>query len=186
MQQPRLITVPYSFNQSLFEAYNSTFELVNSNDWVCFKDGDACFLEMSDFGGVLSQYIERYPNTGIFTSYASRCHYKYQTIPELDQEQDSIKYWAEQSIKAREKMHLQAVNVKPKIAGHLIMMKKEIWETIKPKLQQKLKANPKHILGFDNWLSRSVLECGYDIKVMRGVLLFHYLRFLTGKNKFLK
>lgn len=180
--QPRLIVKPYSFNKNLFEAYDDIFSLVNSEDWVCFMDGDACFLEMSDFGHVLNGYIQAYPKTGIFTSYASRCHYKYQTRRGLNQSEDSIKYWAEKSLETREQLHLETKLVKPKIAGHLVMMQKSVWEAIKPKLKEKLTNAPKNILGFDNWLSRSVIECGYDILLMRSVLLFHYLRFLTGKN----
>lgn len=179
----RLITTPYSFNGRLLEAYDSIFSMVSDNDWVCFMDGDTAFLEMSDFGHKLQDYINLYPDTGMFTCYATRCHYERQRRRNVDMDQDSIKYYAKKSIEVKQ-LHPQVKSMNRRVAGHLLMLKKSTWETVKPVLMEK--AKNKKILGFDTQLSYSLIEKGYDIKVMRGILLFHYMRFLTGKNNFIK
>lgn len=182
--QPRLITTPYSHNGKLMDAYTDIFGMVGDNDWVCFMDGDVAFLEMSDFGHLLGDYIEKYPETGLFTCYASRCHYEPQTRKGVDREQDSIKYYAQQSVQVRQQLHPQVKLMNRRVAGHLLMMQKKVWLEIYPVLEHR--AARKQILGFDTQLSYSVLDHGYDIRVMRGILVFHYLRFLTGKNPIIK
>lgn len=184
MNTLKLITKPYSFNGILLEAYNDIFNLVELNDWVCFMDADAAFLETSNFGHVLQAYINKYPETGAFTCYATRCHYDTQRLPHVNQAQDSIKYHAAQIIAARKTNHLKTAQLNRRIAGHLIVIKKATWVKILPTL--KAKAANKKILGFDTKLSYSLLEHGYDIKLMQGLLIFHYLRFLTGKNTLIK
>lgn len=184
MNQLKQIVVPYSFDGILLNAYKYHFSTVEENDWICFMDGDVAFLEMSDFGHVLQEYINAYPETGMFTCYASRCHYSMQKRKGVLDNKDSITYYAEAVIKNRLQLHLKVKPIERRIAGHLIMMKKSTWTTILPTLQAK--AKNKKILGFDTKLSYSIMQHGFDIKLMRGVLVFHYLRFLTGKNKFIK
>lgn len=186
MSKLRLITTPYSFEGKLFKAYDEIFQLVNDSDWVCFMDGDIAFLEMSDFGHVMQEYIDKYPETGMFTCYATRCHYVNQTRRGVNQESDSIDYYAQMTIKTRKELHLSCKNIDRRIAGHLIMMQKSTWNMICEELNHKCVSKNKHILGFDTQLSNTILESGMDIKLMRGVLVFHYLRKLTGKNKKIK
>lgn len=184
MNQPKLIINPYAFSGKLFDAYSEAFDKVELEDWICFKDGDACFLETSDFGHLLSKYITKYPTTGLFTCYASRCHYDWQRLPELKQDEESISYWAEHTLYNRlaheQDLDFQVIN--KRIAGHLIMIKKSVWLDIEELLLVKLETRNKKILGFDTQLSYAVMESGYDIKLMKAMLLFHYCRKLTGKN----
>lgn len=182
----RLITTPYSFDKNLFTSYDDIFSLVGVDDWVCFMDADVAFIEMSDFGDVIQSYIDSYPKTGIFTSYATRCHYSRQTRSGVDGNSDSIKYLASESIKVREDFHLKVKDISQRIAGHLIVMKKSNWLVIRDDLKDRCNRKKKNILGFDTQLSYSVLDAGMDIKLMRGILVFHYLRFLTGKNDKIK
>ena len=180
MNKLKLITVPYSFNQRLFEAYDDIFKLLKPDEWVCFLDGDTAFLEMADFGHVLQEYIDKYPDTGMFTCYATRCHYGIQKFHTVDESSDSIKYLAQKTLDLRKVNHLKVKEVERRIAGHLIMMKKATWNVIKKEVEKKSKS--KRILGFDTKLSNALLKYKYKIRVMEGVLLFHYLRMLTGEN----
>lgn len=186
MPNLKLITVPYSFTSKLFDAYNNTFKNYLPNDWICFIDADTCFFETSDIGHVLEAYIIKYPDTGLFTCYASRCHYDFQTKKGLNPNNPDVLYWAKATQETRKKLHLQTKPVKRRIAGHLILIKKETWEAVKPALIKKLTKKNKFIKGFDTQLSYAILEAGYNIRLMRGVLLFHYLRFLTGQNTKIK
>lgn len=184
MSQLKLICTPYSFEGKLFEAYDGIFERMDEADWVCFMDGDVAFLEMSDFGHVIQEYIDKYPDTGLFTCYASRCHYARQQRKNVDRASDSIDYYAVMTIKTKQELHLQVKNIETKIAGHLIVMQKQTWTKLRKTI--KARSMKKNILGFDSQLSYSVLDAGLDIKLMRGVLVFHYLRKLTGQNKKIK
>lgn len=186
MKQPRLIVTPYAHDGVLLHAYRDVFSLVGDNDWVCFMDGDAAFLENSDFGHMLKEYIDRYPNTGMFTCYASRCHYQPQMRQGVDMNSDSIKYIAQKTIEVRKQLHPKVKLMNRRVAGHLLMLQKKTWNKILPSLERKIKSKGKRILGFDTQLSKSLLEHGYDIQVMRGILVFHYLRFLNGKNEKIK
>lgn len=180
--QPALIVVPYAHSGKLYDAYKDAFNRVGENDWVCFLDADVAFLETSDIGHVLGEYIEKYPDTGIFTCYASRCHYECQRRKKYDMANPDIAYWAKATLETKKELHLQVTPIKRRIAGHLIMMQKSTWTKILPRLDRKLKQQPKKILGFDTKLSWAVLISGFDIKLMQGVLVFHYLRMLSGKN----
>jgi len=183
--QPRLITIPYSINGKLFDAYDATFALVQDQDWVCFNDGDTAFIEMANFGHLLQDYIRLYPNTGLFTCYASRCHYAVQRRRGLDPGNDSIIYWAKASLEVQ-KLHPQVKTIDRRIAGHLIMMKKAVWLAVRPDLKKRIDTKNKKILGFDTQLSETLLQHGYTIHLMRGIKKWHYLRKLTGKNKLIK
>jgi hypothetical protein len=180
MSTLRLITTPYSFNKSLFEAYSDIFSLVNDDDWVCFIDGDVAFLEMSDFGHIIQGYIDRYPETGLFTCYASRCHYECQKT-DFDMSTDSIKEVAKKTVAMRSKLW-EYSTIERRIAGHLIVMQKSTWNKIFPILEINVLKKRKKILGFDTLLSNAVCYHGFDIKLMKGLFVFHYLRMLNGTN----
>lgn len=181
----RLTVTPYSFDKSLFNAFSDVFTLVGNTDWVCFIDCDVAFLEMSDFGHLIQGYIDRYPETGMFTCYASRCHYGCQRT-DFDMESDSIKDVAQKSIDVKEKGLWEYVNIERKIAGHLIVIQKKTWRAIFPELRKMVLKKDKKILGFDTQLSNAILKKGYDIKLMEGIFVFHYLRMLNGKNDKIK
>ena len=176
----RLTVTPYSFSKNMFGAYCDIMSMVNADDWVCFTDCDVAFLEMSDFGDVIQGYIDRYPDTGMFTCYASRCHYSCQRT-NFDMGTDSIVAVAQESVDVRNKMEWKYKSIKRKVAGHLLVMQKRTWLAILPTLNGYVKKKKKKILGFDTQLSRALLIKGYDIKLME-VFVFHYLRMLNGKN----
>lgn len=180
----RLVVNPYAQSGKLIDAYDDVMSMVEPTDWVCFMDGDAAFLEMADFGHVLQAYIDRYPETGIFTCYASRCHYSPQRRKGVDMASNDITYIAKEAVRARQDLHLQVKNMNRRIAGHLVMIQKRKYDQAR-ELLGALAANKK-VLGFDTKLSQAILRYGYDIRVMRGILIFHYLRHLTGQNNKIK
>lgn len=177
----RLTVTPYSFSRNLFYAYDDVFSMVNDSDWVCFLDADVAFLETSDFGHLIQGYIDKYPDTGIFTCYASRCHYATQTRKGVSQDQDSIRYYAQKTVDIRAELDLKVKEIYRRIAGHLIVIKKATWMAIREDLKKR--TEKKKILGFDTQLSYTVLDFGLKIRLMRSLMVFHYLRLLTGKNK---
>jgi hypothetical protein len=171
---------PYSFEKKLFEAYDTYINLLSGeNDWACFIDGDACFFE-NNFGHQVKNYIEKYPDTGIFTSYASRCGYKFMVPEDIDQNNDSIKYHRSKSQEIYEKLNGQVKEINDNISGHLICIKKSTWLIIRDELFTVCAGA--NLLGVDTQISNIILGHGLKIRLMRGVYLFHYYRLAEGKS----
>ncbi len=170
--------IPYSFDKRLFEAIDYEFSLIaNPNDWICFCDGDTAFLR-SDFGHQIKRYVERYPDTGMFTSYASRCHYQVQVRKGTDMENPDILYHRQQAQKTFEELDGKVKEIDRRIAGHLMVIQKKTWLQIRDEVKKK--ASGKKILGVDTKISNSILAAGLKIRLMRGLYIFHYLRMAEG------
>jgi hypothetical protein len=82
---------PYSFNLKLLDAIARCMNLLMPDDWALLMDGDAMFLQ-PDFGHRIQRHVEAHPDAGLFTCYASRCHYSFHVPPGVDMENDSIRY----------------------------------------------------------------------------------------------
>jgi hypothetical protein len=150
-------------------------------DWACFRDGDTMFVR-GDYGNCIMEYVERYPETGMFTCYASRCHYKIQVPDIADMQNPSISYHSKIAKQLHEQFQpLQQTDIiNRRIAGHMMMLRKSTWLKIQPAVFRKVRSKNKKILGVDTQISKAILEAGLDIKLMKGIYLVHYLRFNEG------
>jgi GT2 family glycosyltransferase len=172
----RFVT-PYSFNKRLFEAMDAEMKLSKPGDWLCFMDGDAAFLTPK-WGHTIKEYIDRYPDTGIFTCYASRCHYQRQVPYMVDIENDSLLYHSNIAATLQRNYHLEVQEMTKYIAGHLMVISRNTWDRIRNRVE--IAALNKNILGVDTKISNAVLLAGLKIRLMKGVYIFHYLRLLEG------
>ena len=176
----RFVT-PYSFDKKLFESWDYEMKLTEDpEDWVCFLDGDIMFL-LSDFGHQIQQYINIYPNTGVFTCYASRAHRKRLVPKGVDMRNPSMLYhhtWAE---KLRAKLQGKIKVIHGDTLGHLLCIKKATWMKIRDKVAVEL--TDKKILGVDVRITRAVSELGMPILLMRGVYVMHFFRMKYGVNQ---
>ena len=83
---------PYSIEGNLGKAYNDYCKLVqNEEDWICFIDGDVCFLN-SDWGKHFEDLIEKYPEAGIITCFTNRIGCKEQCYTNEISENSDMKY----------------------------------------------------------------------------------------------
>lgn len=176
-------SIPYSFNKLYFNAIDHEINrLPNDNDWLVILDGDTAFL-LSDFGHQIEHYIKQYPDTGLFTCYASRCHYAWQRVPGSDQENPDIRYHrkiAEQ----QSKLLGQVAEIDKRIAGHMMVIQKKTW--LKIRNTAKNAAKEKYILGVDTKISNAIRVHGYKIRLMKSIYILHYLRMNDGKNDHIK
>ncbi len=171
---------PYSFEKKLFRAYDDYMNLVPyDNDWACFLDGDTFFFE-NNFGHQIQEYIDKYPDTGMFTCYSSRSAYSYMVPKGINQESDSITYHRNHSHEIYEKTHLQVKEINSHISGHLMCIKKSTWSLIRPQLLKV--CDGANLLGVDTQITNQLLGHGIKIRLMRGIYLFHYYRFVEGKK----
>jgi hypothetical protein len=170
------IITPYSFNRKLFESYDQAFDLIPENHWVCFLDGDTAFLR-SDFGHIMADYIAKHPKTGLFTSYASRCFYSHQVPQGTDQQNPSIKYHKEIADNLA-KSHPATETILKPIAGHLLLIKKETWLSIRQNVHNRCKHES--IEGVDTAISKEIIATGRIILLMKSIYILHYYRLLEG------
>lgn len=171
---------PYSFEKKLFEAYDRYMQLVsNPNDWVCFTDGDTAFL-LPDFGHQVKTYIKHYPDTGLFTCYASRCHYSVQVRKGTEMNNPDILYHRRQAESIYKELHGHVKEIDRRVAGHLLVIQKKTWEQVRPEVARKVTGQNKQILGVDTKISNAILKAGLKIRLMRGMYIFHYLRLAEG------
>lgn len=168
---------PYSFDKKLFDAFDHYFGLVKDEDWVCLTDGDTAFLR-SDFGLRIHEYVEKFPDTGMFTCYASRCHYEIQTIPGYSLDEPSILFHKAMadSCDVAYRGHITEIN--RRIAGHLMVIQKKTWTRIRGWVAEK--TAEKNILGVDTKISYAIMNKGLKIRLMKGIYIFHYLRLAEG------
>jgi GT2 family glycosyltransferase len=170
--------IPYSFHKKLFEAIDEYVSMVRDpDDWICMTDGDTAFLK-SDFGHKILEYTEKYPETGMFTCYASRCHYEMQVPPKAEPENPSILFHKKLCENIDQQYHLQVENLDRRIAGHMMIFRKRTWLRIRTKVR--IRCNAKNILGVDTKISYEILNCGLKIRLMKGIYIFHYLRMAEG------
>lgn len=176
--------IPYDTNKKLLRAIDRYMSLIEDDDWACLMDGDTAFLR-SDFGHRIQEYVDKYPDTGMFTCYASRCHYSMQVRKGTDMNADSILYHKRQADKAHRELHPQTKVIRQRTAGHMMLIKKSTWKRIRRLVYKR--AGKKDILGVDTKISTAVLSIGLRIRLMRGIYIFHYMRFFEGfsnKNHF--
>ncbi len=171
--------VPYSQNKKMFDAWDQLMNLVaNPNDWVCMLDGDVMFL-LSDFGHRIQEYINMYPDTGLFTCYASRTGNKDQLINGRTSDNPDIIFHRIRAEQCRDNSHLKVKDIF-KAYGHLLCIKKATWTAIRPRVKElTLRSN---LFDTDTAVSAAVRKSGKKIRVMESIYVLHYYR-LKDKNR---
>jgi len=171
-------STPYAFDQRLALAYDREFERLPSNDdWLCITDGDTAFLR-ADFGHHIQQYIDKYPATGLFSCYASRCHYKY-LIPKDGNESSSDILFHKKIAESHAQNHTLAIKeINANIAGHLMVIQKKTWLSIRTQVLNR--AVNETLEAVDTAISKAIIAARKQILLMRGIYIFHYCRLAEG------
>lgn len=165
---------PYAPDKNLGKAYNEAAKLVPDEDWICFTDADAMFLQF-DYGHKLLQVIEEHPGPALFTCLTNRIKNQAQLYGDNMSAKGDIRYhrrlanviWDKHGTKVKQ---LPAMG----LSGFMILFPKKIWNEVK--------FHEKGMLKVDNLFSRTVHRGGYPLYVMKGIYMFHYYRLLEGDN----
>ena len=179
MKKTFVILHPYALDKDFFKAIDEEMARLNNDEWGVIMDLDTMPLR-PEFGFQLQAYINKYPDTGMFTCYASRCHYKPQIRRGTNTENTNILYHKMQAERVYKDLTLQVKKLDRRIAGHLMMIKKSTWNAIRADVKKRTQA--KKILGVDTQISYAIIAKGLEILLMRDVYLFHFLRFDKGYN----
>jgi GT2 family glycosyltransferase len=169
---------PFSTDKKFLDAVDKHINLVTDpKDWIVLRDGDTAFIR-PDWGNVIKSYIEKYPDTGLFTCYASRCHYQCQISEFAQMENPNILFHAKIADKHAELFKGQVDEVSRRIAGHLMVIQRKTWSRIRAEVYRE--AADKTIRGVDTKISYAVLNAGLKIRLMKELYIFHYLRMAEG------
>lgn len=169
---------PYSFEKKLFNAWNQYMDLISDpQDWVVMMDGDIAFFN-ANFGHHIQQYIQKYPDTGIFTCYASRSRTPWMMPERHIFSSTNILDHKIKADKHVQRFFLDVVEINDRVTGHLMVIKKDTWIKIRDMVAEK--TADKDILSVDSAISRSTLATGMKIRLMKGIYVFHYYRHLEG------
>lgn len=165
---------PYSFNEKLFDAFDHYFSLLpNDNDWACIMDGDTMFLR-SDFGHTIQAYIDKYPDTGIFSSYASRCAYNYQVPKQVNQKNTDLLFHIKTANLHHLHQELEIREINRPIAGHLWVMQKKIWLSIRQEVKRKTMNET--FEGIDTAIAKEILLRKLPVRIMKQLYIVHLFR----------
>lgn len=165
---------PFRRDKNLAAAYNFVFErYCRPNDWVVLRDIDTMFLT-PDAPNIIEDYINLYPDTGIFTCYTNRLslHSKDQLYGGAISPNTNILHHIKIAESLKEDRSVKEID--KKISGFLMVISYKTWE--------KFKFSGAACLGVDNQFSQGILDAGLPIYRMNGVYLFHSYRILNGIN----
>lgn len=168
---------PYSFTKDYLEAIDQYMQLLQPDDWAVIMDGDVMFLQ-PDFGHQIQRHILSHPLVGLFTSYASRCHYHCQQVPFADMDNDSLLYHKVVADDVRRGFNGSTTLLSRRIAGHLMVIRKSTWMKILPEIKRT--AASKKILGVDTKISNAILKADLEIRLMKDMYVLHYCRLKEG------
>jgi len=171
---------PYDFDKRMYNAWNQYMSMIDTNDWAVMMDGDTLLFD-ADFGHKVQGYIDRYPDTGLFTAWASRSGTSYM-MPEkrLAGVTNMMlhKDYAERLWKAHG-YGVQEMN--KKVIGHFLCMQKKTWLQIRTDVAKRTENHK--IFSVDCEISRAVLAAGLKIRLMKGIYVLHYYRLKEGVSR---
>lgn len=171
-------STPYTFNQKLLDAYDHEFmRLPKPDDWLAVMDGDVAFLR-SDFGLQIQEYIKKYPETGMFTCYASRSHYAYMIPKDGNDKSTDILFHKKVADEHADKLHLQVKPITQNVTGHLMVISKKTWIKIRASVFDR--AKNERIEAIDTAITKGIFKIKMPINLMRGIYVFHYCRHAEG------
>lgn len=175
--------IPYNVDKNIGAYYNWAMEMLpNDFDFCCFVDGDSMFTTLT-YGHNILDYIEKYPECGVFVCMTNRIGCEWQRQPGVDRNDHDMRYHRKlgEKIQAENYSKIQDVSQIPEggpLGGVLMLVRKDVWKKIGG-----FKANG--ILGVDNHLHWSCKEHGEKVYLMKAQYRYHWYRGETGDKSHL-
>lgn len=162
---------PYSLTKNLGWAYNQYMQLIPDDDSACFTDGDVMHL-LPDFGTIIHNYAERYPDA-VLTAKTNRIHHLSKQLDGVMDEECNVR---DLMMKAYSRKHLTTVTeVMPGegFSGMLMVVPKKVWKKV-PFVENG------GCLGVDSAFRIALHQAGIKTLIMDGLFVFHSYRLLNG------
>lgn len=164
--------------RNLGAAINDQIRLYPDDCWLSVQDYDVMWPQVEiPSMELMYQYVEKYPDTGLFTSYASRTRNPAQMYNNGELENiDSMKVWREVANALVQKYGstLDILDIPHEISGFHLLFPKSVWNE-----------NPfrddLNLLHVDNEFAWGVHRQQKPVRLMKAVLCLHYYRLHTDK-----
>jgi hypothetical protein len=144
----------------------------NEEDWIIIADYDVMCLTTHHIHKI-KQYIDAYPDTGMFLPYTNRVKQMNQVLDKNLFEDPNILTHKNKADEIDNKQHFGVTEIHHVISGYFMVFKKSTYTKV---------GIPDGLLGVDNRFSKRILEAGMKIRMMNSIYAFHYYRFKTGIN----
>ena len=171
------VRTPFRIDKNLGLAYNEEFALCPDGDWLCLIDHDVLFLT-PDAVNIMELYVEKYPDTGLFTCFTNRIHPLAinQLVDGVPSDNDCIGYWQERAYNQK-RLLPQVTPIGHEVSGFLMLISKAVWQSVGGFLDTGV------ALGVDNKFSWRLLHAGKSIARMDALLVWHSYRLKDIKDK---
>lgn len=168
------VMTPFSPSKHLGEAYNEAMAMIPDGDWACFHDHDGMFLT-PDAIAHMYKYAEMFPDA-LLTCYTNRVGWKPQCLNGVCSENADVRHWVQKAQRQKALLY-RVTEMNTTISGYLMLFSKKLWNDCSHFTEDKA------ILGVDNNWSARVLNHGYKIYLMQGIIFFHTYRILNRMDK---
>lgn len=174
---------PYNVDKNIGQYYNEEMEMLpNDFDFRCFTDGDSMFTTQT-YGHALLDYVEMYPECGVFVCMTNRIGCEWQCLPGVNKEDHDMRYHRRlgEKLQAEQYGKIEDVsNVHPGkvLGGVLILIRKDVWKKVGG-------FKTDGILGVDNHLHWACQKHGEKVYLMKGIYTYHWYRGETGDKSHL-
>jgi len=162
--------IPWNSDKNIGRSYNEMMELIDSNDWGCFIDGDAVHTTHY-FGSRIEQTIKNNPEYSLLTCYTNRIGCKYQIAPNCDSSNENQTYHREIGEKLWGENGTLVIDITKNspMSGVMILLKKSMWEKVGGFKEEKM-------LTVDNDIHIKVRNAQGKVGLMQGIYLQHWYR----------
>lgn len=164
---------PYNLDKNLGAAYNQSMSLLKKDsDWGCLLDGDTMFLT-PDFGTQIHHIVSMYPETGMFTCMTNRVGTMQQRHNGIMSANGEMGYHRRIALKLQREHYDEVEPINRRFSGLMMLVQKKTWKKVK---------FTDGLLGVDFKYCDAMMAAGFDMKLMKGVYMMHYYRFLEGRH----
>ena len=170
-------SIPWNSNKNIGKSYNETMNLVGTNDWICFLDGDAVHTT-SFFGIRIEETVAKNPQYSLFTCYTNRIGCQYQIAPNVDKNTNDQEYHRNFGENMWNKFNTEVMDVTKQspMSGVLLLVKKSSWESVGGFKEEKM-------LSVDNDIHIKFTKHGFKSGLMKGIYVQHWYRGGDINNK---
>jgi hypothetical protein len=162
--------IPWSSEKNIGDSYNNTMNLVGTNDWVCFLDGDAVHTT-TYFGSRIENTINSNVEYSLFTCYTNRVACQYQIAPNVDRKTNDQLYHRNfgENIWNQNGTSILDITNLSELSGVFIAINRKTWELVGGFKDTKM-------LTVDNDIHRKVRNIGGKVGLMKGIYVQHWYR----------
>lgn len=159
---------PFSLEKNYGKELNETMSIIPEGDWCAIMDWD-CMLLTSDQVKTIYEYVNRFPEAGMFLALSNRSGSLNQRINtcDFDSEGDTIKHHKKAQDILKQPIEVKELN--DKISGYFMLISKKTWNEIK--FNEELQ-----ILSVDRDYAKRLLNVGKQILLMKNIYIWHSYR----------